>query len=235
VLFHGFANESSGISERESALNTLHQLDKWIDGTRLTGQAAYGSDPGDPTSAGLDVAGFTFYYGVLYGGTLSGGVIQDALQRAHKTYPKKPLMILEYGHWADDSRDEAQQLRVFDTYHAQLSQDVATQEDGFIGGAVWWTLDDYWTQRPGINVETFGLYRPDGSLRPAGVQAAKQFALTAPSTARPVRSGGVAAPIVPGERNARLLPYIAYGFAVPAALLIALIFVLSRGRRRFTW
>jgi beta-galactosidase/beta-glucuronidase len=235
VLFHGFANESSGISERESALNTLHQLDKRIDGTRLTGQAAYGSDPADPTSAGLDVAGFTFYYGVLYGGTLSGGVIQDALQRAHKTYPKKPLMILEYGHWADDSRDEAQQLRVFDTYHAQLSQDLATQEDGFIGGAVWWTLDDYWTQRPGINVETFGLYRPDGSLRPAGVEAAKQFALTAPSTSRPVRSGGVAAPIVPGERNARLLPYLAYGFAVPAALLIALIFVLSRGRRRFTW
>ena len=235
VLFHGFTNESSGHSERADALNTLRDLDKRIDGTRLTGQASYGTDPTDPTSAGLDVAGYTFYYGVLYGGRLSSGVIQDALQQAHEAYPKKPVMILEYGHWADDPGDEAQQQRVFDTYYAQLSQDFGTQQNGFIGAAVWWTLDDYWTQRPGLTVETFGLYRPDGSLRPAGVEASKQFALTAPPAAKPVRSGGVAAPIVPGERNARLLPYLAYGFVLPAAFLIAVILVLSRLRRRPAW
>ena len=134
----------------------------------LTGQAAYGTDPGDPTSAGLDVAGYTLYYGVLYGGALSADAIQTALQRAHSVYPKKPVLVLEYGHWADDPRDEGQQVRVFNTYHAQLAQDFDTQQGGFVGAAVWWTLDDYWTQRPGLNVETFGLYRPDGSLRPAG-------------------------------------------------------------------
>src|SRR5881397_4020188 len=76
-------------------------LDRPIDGTRLTGQAMYGTDPTDRTSAGLDVAGYTVYYGVLYGGRLSGLDVQTFLQQAHRTYPKKPIMVLEYGHWAD--------------------------------------------------------------------------------------------------------------------------------------
>ncbi len=44
VMFHGFANESTGGAERTSAMQTLHDLDHRIDGTRLTGQAMYGSD-----------------------------------------------------------------------------------------------------------------------------------------------------------------------------------------------
>ncbi|HEV2476108.1 MAG TPA: glycoside hydrolase family 2 TIM barrel-domain containing protein, partial [Candidatus Dormibacteraeota bacterium] len=50
VMFHGFANESTGDSERISALNALRSLDRRIDGTRLTGQAAYGIDASDTTS-----------------------------------------------------------------------------------------------------------------------------------------------------------------------------------------
>jgi hypothetical protein len=236
VLFHGFANESVGTSERAGALNTLHAVDKRIDGSRLTGQASYGIDPSDPTSSNLDVAGYTLYSGVLYGGRLSGVAVQSALMQAHKTYPQKPIMILEYGHWADDPRDEAQQLRVFNTYYTQLSAAFDTQQGGFVGAAVWWSLDDYWTERPGINVETFGLYRPDGSMRPAGVAATRSFALTAPSSPPPsVRSSGVAVPIIAGERHERLLPYIAYGLALPAVVLVAVIFLLSRVRRRPAW
>src|SRR5207253_1072154 len=175
VLFHGFANESTGESERASALNTLRALDRRIDGTRLTGQAAYGINPSDPTSANLDVAGYTMYYGVLYGGRLSGVAVQSALQEAHRTYPHKPIVVLEYGHWADDTGDEAQQLRVFNAYYAQLSAAFDIQQNGFVGAAVWWTLDDYWTQRPGLTVENFGLFRPDGSMRPAAQAASRDF------------------------------------------------------------
>src|SRR5256885_10066797 len=233
VLFHGFANESTGSSERASALNTLHALDRKIDGTRLTGQAAYGTEPTDRTSANLDVAGFTIYYGVLYGGRLSGVSVQNALMDAHKTYPRKPIMVLEYGHWSDNPADENQQLRVFNTYYAQLSPDFDTEDGGFIGAALWWTLDDYWTERPGLSVETFGLYRPDGSLRPAGVAAGRTFARTAPSAPPSnVRTSGVAVPIEAGQRHALLLPYIAYAFALPALVLIVAIFGLSRVRRR---
>jgi beta-glucuronidase len=232
VMFHGFANESTGSAERASALATLHALDRKIDGTRLTGQAAYGTEPADPTSANLDVAGYTLYYGVLYGGRLSGPAVQSALLAAHRAYPKKPIMVLEYGHWADNPRDEAQQARVFNTYYAQLAPDFGTQPEGFIGAAIWWTLDDYWTQRPGITVETFGLFTPNGTPRKAGVAAGRAWARTVPSTSpTTVRSAGVAIAIQPSERHSRLLPYIAYGFALPAVLLIGLIFILSRVRR----
>ena len=233
VMFHGFANESTGGAERAGAMRTLRDLDRRIDGTRLTGQAMYGTDPSDPTSADLDVAGYTVYYGVLYGGRLSGSDVQAALLEAHNRYPKKPIMVLEYGHWADDPSDENQQLRVFNTYYTQMTSNFDTQAAGFVGAAIWWTLDDYWTQKPGITVETFGLYRPDGRLRKAGTAASRAFAATGPSVAPPtVRSAGVAVAIVPGERNARLGPYIGYALAVPAIALGLLIFLLSRVRPR---
>jgi len=190
----------------------------------------------DTPWAHLDVAGYTMYYGVLYGGRLSGAAIQSALLQAHRTYPRKPIMVLEYGHWADDARDEAQQVRVFNAYYAQMSSYFDTEPDGFVGAALWWSLDDYWTQRPGITVERFGLYRPDGSLRPAGDAVRRTFALVAPSAPPPaVRSQGVAVAITSSERHSRLLPYIGYGFALPAALLIVAIFGLSRVRRRPAW
>jgi beta-galactosidase len=236
VLFHGFANESTGDSERTTTLDTLRALDRHIDGTRLTGQAAYGIDPSDMTSADLDVAGYTLYTGVLYGGRLSGAEVQSFLMQVHKTYPKKPILILEFGHWADNSFDEQQQSRVFNVYYQQLSSNFDTEPNGFVGAAVWWSLDDYWTQRPGITVERFGLYRPDGSLRPVGPIVASGYVLTAPSTPPPVvRSKGVAVPITATERHSRLLPYIGYGLALPALVLALMILALSRIRRRPAW
>jgi beta-galactosidase/beta-glucuronidase len=233
VMFHGFANESGGVDERANALNALHALDRRIDGTRLTGQAMYGTDPNDTTSAGLDVAGYTVYYGVLYGGRLSGLDVQSFLQQAHKTYPKKPVMVMEYGHWADTPYDENQQLRVFNTYYTQLSTDFDTRDNGFVGAGVWWTLDDYWTQKPGLTVEKFGLYAPSGTPRKVGVAAGRTFERTGPSAAQPgVRSAGVATAIIPSERHARFVPYLAYAFVVPALALMAVIFLLSRVRPR---
>ena len=67
VLFHGLANESTGEDERRNALRQLHDIDREIDGTRLTGQASYGFNPADRTSEPLDVNGFTSYHGVFYG------------------------------------------------------------------------------------------------------------------------------------------------------------------------
>jgi beta-glucuronidase len=233
VLFHGFANESAGRSERAHALNTLHTLDRRIDGTRLTGQAASGSEPADPTSAKLDVAGYTFYYGVLYGGRLSGVAIQNALLEAHRAYPRKPLMILEYGRWSDSPAEDQLQLRVFNTYHSQLSAAFASEQGGFVSAAVWWALDDYWTERAGLTVENFGLYRPDGSLRPAGIAAARSFALTAPPPApQNVTSGGIAVPIQASPKRNMLLVYVGYGLAVPAIAMVLVIVLLTMVRRR---
>ena len=234
VLFHGLANESTGGGERSSALVTLRDLDRHLDGSRLTGQAAYGSDPSDATSADLDVAGYTFYYGVFYGGTLDAGTIADALQRFHQRYPHKPVMIMEFGRWADSTAEEPDQSRVFEVTYGQLAQRLGTLPSGFVGAAVWWTLDDYWTQRPGLQVEHFGLYRPDGSERPVGGIVTQAYQADTGPAQRPARvvSGGVgvgAAP-QPGARR-QLIGLLGYAVALPILLLGTLALLLVRWPR----
>ena len=139
VLFHGFANESTGEEERADALAELHEVDRAIDGTRLTGQAAYGWNPVDATNAPLDVAGFTFYYGVFYG-TDPGPDTRRALRAASTAQPDKPIMILEFGRWADTPSDEARQRVIFEETYAAIEQFRADEPTGFVSAASWWTL-----------------------------------------------------------------------------------------------
>src|SRR5262249_7163085 len=140
VMFHAFANESTGVGERLSAMQTLRDLDRRIDGTRLTGQAMYGSDPTDPTSEPLDVAGYTFYYGVFYGGTSPEPGTLRALQAAHRTYPHKPVMVLEFGQWVYENGYDGKQQLVFRKTWPALAGNLDTSKDGYVGAAVWWSL-----------------------------------------------------------------------------------------------
>jgi hypothetical protein len=234
VLFHGLANESTGGGERVSALDTLRDLDRRLDGTRLTGQAAYGSDTADASSADLDVAGFTLYYGVFYGGPLDAGTIASALERLHERYPRKPLMIMEFGRWADSTGEEAEQSRVFEVTYGQLEQRFDTLPSGYVGSAVWWTLDDYWTQRPGLQVEHFGLYRPDGSQRPVAGLVAQAYQADAPPTQKPpnerVVSGGVGVGAAPRPGAGReLAGLVAYAIALPVLVVAGTVLLLVRG------
>jgi glycosyl hydrolase family 2 len=174
VLFHGFANESGGDDERTDALRELHEVDRAIDGTRLTGQAAYGWAPDDPTHAPLDVAGFTFYHGVFYGESPATDT-GPALVAARNANPGKPIMILEFGRWADQPADEERQRVIFEDTYRAIEYLRGDAQAGFVAAATWWTLRDFATQISGIGVEDFGLYRPDGSLRPAGELASEAF------------------------------------------------------------
>lgn len=174
VLFHGFANESGGDDERTAALRELHEVDRAIDGTRLTGQAAYGWAPDDPTHAPLDVAGFTFYHGVFYGESPATDT-GPALIAARNANPGKPIMILEFGRWADQPADEERQRVIFEDTYRAIEYLRGDAQAGFVAAATWWTLRDFATQISGIGVEDFGLYRSDGSLRPAGELASEAF------------------------------------------------------------
>jgi beta-galactosidase len=174
VLFHGFANESGGDDERTDALRELHDVDRAIDGTRLTGQAAYGWAPDDPTHEPLDVAGFTFYHGVFYGDSPATDT-GPALIAARNANPGKPIMILEFGRWADQRADEERQRMIFEDTYRAMEYLRGDAQAGFVAAATWWTLRDFATQISGIGVEDFGLYRPDGSLRPAGELASEAF------------------------------------------------------------
>ena len=230
VLFHGFANESTGSDERTDALRELHEVDRAIDGTRLTGQAAYGWAPDDPTHEPLDVAGFTFYHGVFYGedpATDTG----PALFAAREANPGKPLMILEFGRWADTPIDEERQAAIFEDTYTAIERHRGDEEFGFVAGATWWTLRDFATQIAGIGVEDFGLYRPDGTLRPAGELAADAFLAPAgrgddlalePGLDRP----RIQRPGLVGDWSLAL--YLAYAITVSIGALTLALFVLTR-------
>lgn len=230
VMFHGFANESTGEDERAEALAELHEIDRAIDGTRLTGQAAYGWNPADPTHTALDVAGFTFYHGVFYGDD-PGPDTRRALREAHATNPDKPIMVLEFGRWADTAADEARQRVIFEETYEALEQHRADEPNGFVSAATWWTLHDFATRITGIGVEDFGLYRADGTLRPAGELAAAAFDAPAgrgtalglePEIDRPRPQG------TQRQGDWALVGYLAYGLGLALAMLGLATFVLAR-------
>jgi beta-galactosidase len=234
VLFHGLANESTGMEEREAALAELHAVDREIDGTRLTGQAAYGWMPDDPTHGPLDVAGFTFYHGVFYG-EAPGVDTRRALRTAHETHPDKPIMILEFGRWADLPADEARQAVIFEETYAALEQYRADRAGGFVSAATWWTLVDFATQLADIEVEDFGLYRPDGTLRPAGARALEAFDAPAGQGTEQLIAPELERPRVPPPRlvgDWALAGYLAYGLAFALGTMgIALVVLTRRGGR----
>jgi beta-glucuronidase len=235
VLFHGFANESTGGAERTSAMQTLHDLDRRIDGTRLTGQAMYGSDPTDPTSSPLDVAGYTFYYGVFYGGPSPEPGTLRALEAAHRTYPTKPIMALEFGSWVYDNGYEGRQQEVFAQTYPALAANFGTSPKGFVGAAVWWSLEDYWSDVPGIDVERFGLFAPDGAMRPVGALASSAFGqVTLPTSSVPsVVPGGTGA-AEPVPEPSHFATHLAFALAFPLALIGVILggFALLERRRR---
>jgi glycosyl hydrolase family 2 len=238
VLFHGLSNESTGEEARTRALAELHEIDRAIDGTRLTGQAAFGFAPADPTNQPLDVAGFTFYHGVFYGSDAASDTAA-ALETAHRANPGKPVMVLEFGRWADGNDGPAAQRRVFDETAPAIVDRRATLAGGYVAAAAWWALEDYTTLRPGIDVEHFGLFAPDGLARPVG-DAARDLFRSVPMGLEggPIAAaspGGRVTALPPTQAGWILLGYLGYGVAVSLALLGGLFALLlrrgGRGRR----
>jgi len=159
----------------------------------------------------------------------------QALATAHRTYPHKPIMILEFGRWADNAAQEQQQLDIFNQTYPALAGRFDTLSGGYVGSAVWWSLEDYWTNRPGISVEHFGLFRADGSRRPVEAAAAAAFAPSSSyNLAQEVRSSGRAVAAQPPS-PARLLGIIGFALGLPTLLLVLLVTGLGLSRRRRGW
>ncbi|MGH2455997.1 MAG: glycoside hydrolase family 2 TIM barrel-domain containing protein, partial [Candidatus Limnocylindria bacterium] len=232
VLFHGLANESTGTDERLAALRTLHQVDRQVDGTRLTGQASYGFAPDDPTHAPLDVAGYTFYYGVFYREDAAIGTAR-ALAEAHAAHPGKPLLILEFGRWADDAGGPALQQRIFEETYAELDA-RSVERGGYVAAAVWWALEDFATMRPGIGVEHFGLFDAAGEPRPAAASAARLFSAVAGEGVEQMIASEVERASVAREPEAdlRLVGYLGFALLFSIGLLgITVAALTHRGGR----
>jgi beta-glucuronidase len=234
VLFHGLSNESTGAAERRAALQELHDIDREIDGTRLTGQAAYGSQPADTTQEPLDVAGYTFYYGVFYGADAADGTAR-ALEQARAAFPDKPILALEFGRWTDDQQALRQERIFRETFPAFARRSALV--GGSVGAMVWWTLEDFTTMSPNIALERFGLFRPDGTRRPAAVAAADLFAADAgEGAAQEIESDArqIRASVSVSGPDLRLLGLLAYGLLTSLGTMsvILLLLVRSGGRAR---
>jgi len=178
------------------------------------------------------VAGYTTYYGVFYGPD-AGPSTAHALQVAHATFPKKPIIILEFGRWADNVFQQEEQRRILaDTYQAAAPY-LDDVPNGFVAATVWWTLDDYWTQRPGVKIEHFGLYTPNGDPRPAGLQAADLFSGGAGQGAKQnIVSTATGQARLPAAQGQRFLGYLAYALTVALAIPAIILLVLLRLGRR---
>jgi hypothetical protein len=87
-------------------------------------------------------------------------------------------MVLEFGRWVDDVPG-ARQAQIFQRTYPVLSARRGMLGSGYVGGAVWWTLEDFTTMSPGIALERFGLFRPNGTGRPAADVAAELFTAAA--------------------------------------------------------
>jgi beta-galactosidase len=233
VLFHGLSNESSGEGERTAALRTLRDLDRAVDGTRLTGQAAFGSMPTDSSQAPLDVAGYTFYYGVFYGADAAADTARGVSQ-AHAAFPDKPILALEFGRWVDDVNG-AQQARVFERTYPVLAARSGLAAGGYVGATVWWALEDFTTMSPGIALERFGLFRPDGTRRPAADVASRLFAASAGAGAGQGIESDVGriqavAPAAGGEL--RVVGLVAYALLISlGSMALVLLVLVRRGGR----
>lgn len=229
VLFHGFANEGLGIAERESLLDLLSQAEHQLDGTRLTGQAMYGSTPNDPTSRNLDVAGYTMYEGVFYGTDAVHGTA-SALRIAHATYPDKPIMVLEFGRWSDSPADQAAQARVFSDTWKAISPVLTSRAHGYVAAAVWWSLQDYWSDQPANPVEHFGMFRSNGTPREVASVAESSFTGPVPAPDNPVVASGGRGRVPVGPDFGSLGLFMAYAAGLALVLMSAVAVALMRRR-----
>jgi hypothetical protein len=102
----------------------------------------------------------------------------------------------------------------------------------------WWTLHDFATQLGGIGVENFGLYRPDGSLRPAGVAAAATYSTPGGGGADLMLDPELDRPRARPERAVgdwTLVGYLAYAIGLSLAIMgIGLLVLTRRGGRAWS-
>ena len=165
IWFDGTTNESGGQLSRVNYITDLKNMAELIDGTRLVGQSAAGSDATDDSHRAADVIGMTMYQGVFYGSNAYNGTI-DTLTRMHSKFPNKPIIATEYGYWSSDGDTSiTKQYEIFNatfnafTKLANIKADGTENSEGFISGSAWWCAFDWYTEI--TKTQTMGLFRMD--------------------------------------------------------------------------
>jgi beta-galactosidase len=187
IILWSMHNESQDIPEREAYVARLSaDYERYLQEGRLLMQSAAADrgGPADPTQAGLDLAGWTLYFGVFYGQE-DAADSHAFLQAAHAAYPDKPILVTEYGIWSKGGNSSQQrQVAVFEALFpvfyeaAAWGAGGAPNPEGFIGGITWWAMFDWYTAH--TREQTMGLYAMDRvKAKPVADSLAAAYALWA--------------------------------------------------------
>ncbi len=139
---------------------------------RLLAQSAAADTPGasDVTQSGLDVAGWTMYFGIFYGKSGSYlGPTYSFLGDAKKAFPSKPILDTEFGYWSSENGStENEQVNVlnqtFNAFKYNFPYDAsgAANPSGNLMGTTWWCIFDWYQYKPKKNGwQTMGLISMD--------------------------------------------------------------------------
>jgi beta-galactosidase len=168
IILWSMHNESQDIPERLAYVQRLTaDYEQYLQDGRFLMQSAAADrgGPGDPTQAGLDIAGWTLYFGVFYGEDYATDS-RTFLQEAHAANPAKPIFVTEYGIWSKGGNSSKErQVVLFDALLPVFFEAAAwgaegkLNTDGFIGGITWWAMFDWYTAI--TREQTMGLYDMD--------------------------------------------------------------------------
>ena len=215
---------------------SLHEIDRAIDGTRLTGQAAYGWRPGRPDPRAARRGRLHLVPRRLLRRRCRCSTRAAPCADAHAAYPDKPIMVLEFGRWADAPADEERQRAILEETYDVLE----ARRGDELGGS--WRRDV---------VEPARLRHPAGRHQRRAVRAVSARRDAAPggraavdTFAAPAGRGDalVAGPGARATRGAagrswttgRCWPTSAYALAVSVGGLGGLLYVLTRRGGRAT-
>ncbi len=165
VFVWSTCNECLVVTGRETFIRNVNNEVKsqYPDG-RFVSQSAAADRPGanDASQQACDVAGWTMYFGIFHGGTYYGGTKQF-LKNAHGALPNKPIINTEFGCWSASS--ENQQVEVFDSTFAALSETTILDRNGklnangFLMATTWWTAFDWYSSQQPTSIQSMGVIK----------------------------------------------------------------------------
>lgn len=157
ILFWSACNEGGDQKQRGEYIADVYKIAYKIDGSRLVGQSAFGSDTRDKTHHKCDFIGITSYSGVFYNNSCYYDTKKD-LAKYNNFIPEKPIIATEIGIWSEIEWGNVERQK-------EVARDTvkAFKESKYGWGVCWWCAFDWFTMQ-NVPYQTMGLVTDDRKL-----------------------------------------------------------------------
>lgn len=180
VMLWSTQNESKDVHlRRQYNIRLVKDLRTNFGDGRLVTQSAAADQPGanDASMEPLDVTAWTMYFGVFHGSTPYEGTARF-LDKAHATWPDKPILNTEFGYWTREDDSEAdKQLAIYEsTLRALLERSVSVPGGkGYVVGINFWIMYN-WYVNHNKWIDTFGICHMDRqTLKPVASRIKQDY------------------------------------------------------------